>query len=104
MTTFIRECLSENGSGSSKRLIAFMCAVTLNLVVLFVVIWDTIHSCLGDKDKFFVVALILFDLLLLGLATTSQLIGAYKGGSASVTSQVTSQVTVTETAAEKVTG
>jgi hypothetical protein len=78
MRDFIKKALSENGEPSSKRLIAFGCATTLNLVILFVVGWDTIRNSIGDKDKFFVVCFIAFDLILLGLATTSQIIGVLK--------------------------
>ena len=79
MFTFIRECLSEDGKGSSKRLIAFICAITLNISIGFVIGYDTIHSTIGDKDKFFAVLLVVFDLILLGLATTSQILSVVKG-------------------------
>jgi hypothetical protein len=79
MFKFIKEALSENGAPSSKRLIAFMCGVTLNFIPLFAVIWDRVHGIANGLATWFVCAFILFDLVLLGLATVPQLLEAWKG-------------------------
>jgi len=82
MFQFIREALSEDGKGSSKRLIAFISAIMLNFICGYATVWLLKHATPTNDgesaSKWFAGALILFDLLLLGVATLPQLIKAFK--------------------------
>lgn len=68
MWQFLKSALSENGEPSSKRLISFLIALCL----CFILIWATV------KYQEFVLHLsdtsMVFLLILLGLATTSQIL------------------------------
>ena len=75
MWNYLKSALSESGEPSSKRLISFLVALCL----CFILIWATVkypNYILHLSD-----AAMLFILILLGVATISQILAVIRPGS-----------------------
>lgn len=77
MLKLIKDFFSENGQGSSKRLIAIFIALILGWAIVFAVLKATTEPA----RQSLVNATMVFILILLGVATIPQLVTLIRGGS-----------------------
>lgn len=75
MIQLIKEFFSENGQGSSKRWIA----ISTGLVFLYTDIYSFVNSTTDSARFALIIANMMFLLILLGLATSAQILSIWKG-------------------------
>ncbi len=77
MKKIIGDFFSENGQGSSKRLIA----ITISVVLAWGIVFALVKAATDPARQTLVNATMVFVLILLGVATVPQLVTLIRGGS-----------------------